>query len=136
MLVGFIKRHPPAVQATCLGTMQNLSSNGAFHERLLGGGTLEALDSAKDAEEGTLAVQCATVLYNFSLREQSLAPMLELGGIFLVTQLSYSKALMVRRKAAAACVVNFMYSFDLFEDGCISAWHSWSSLGRQCVDLF
>lgn len=96
MLVALTKSHTRAVQATCVSVLQNLSLNGTFHGRLLERGALEALDSSKDADDGALAVPCATVLYNFSLREQSLGLMLELGGIFLVTHLSYSKLMEVR----------------------------------------
>lgn len=96
MLIDVVKKHDPSIQAVCLGVMQNLSSNTAFHRRLLERGVLEALDSSKDVDAGALGVQCAAVLYNFSLHEESITQMMELGGIFLVTHLSYSHTIKVR----------------------------------------
>lgn len=95
MLVDLVKKHKPSVQAACLGVMQNLSSTPAFHRQLLERGVLEALDSSKDGDGGALGVQCAAVLYNFSLQEKSVTQMVELGGVFLVTHLSYSNVLKV-----------------------------------------
>lgn len=96
MLVDLIKKHGPSVQTACLGVMQNLSSNSAFHQKLLEQGVLEALDAAKDVDGGALGSQCAAVLYNFSLEEKSLTQMMELGAIFLVTHLSHSHVMKVR----------------------------------------
>lgn len=96
MLIDVVKKHDPSVQAVCLGVMQNLSSNTKFHRRLLERGVLEALDSSKDVDAGALGAQCAAVLYNFSLHEESISQMMELGGIFLVTHLSYSHTIKVR----------------------------------------
>lgn len=96
MLVDLIKKHGPSVQTACLGVMQNLSSNSAFHRKLLEQGVLEALDAAKDVDGGAMGSQCAAVLYNFSLEEKSLTQMMELGAIFLVTHLSYSHVMKVR----------------------------------------
>lgn len=96
MLVEYMKKHQSAVQAACLGVMQNLSSNGIFHQQLLDHGALDALDSSKGVKGGMLGIQCATILYNFSLREQSLGPMIQRGGIFLVTHLSFSDVIKVR----------------------------------------
>lgn len=96
MLVDLMKKHKPSVQAACLGALQNLSSTTAFHRQLLERGVLEALDSSKDVDGGGLGAQCAAVLYNFSLHEKSITQMMELGGIFLVTHLSYSNVIKVR----------------------------------------
>lgn len=96
MLVDLMKKHGPSVQAACLGVMQNVSTNNAFHRRLLEQGVLEALDAAKDVDGGALSAQCAAVLYNFSLFEQSLTHMVDLGAIFLATHLSYSNVIKVR----------------------------------------
>lgn len=98
MLVDLMKKHNPSVQAACLGVMQNLSSVGTFHRQLLERGVLEALDSSKDVDGGTLSSQCAAVLYNFSLSEKSIAQMMELGGIFLITHLSYSNVVKVSKR--------------------------------------
>lgn len=95
MLVELMKKHKPFVQAACLGVMQNLSSITAFHRQLLERGVLEALDSSKDVDGGALGAQCGAVLYNFSFEEKSITKMMELGGIFLVTHLSYSNVIKV-----------------------------------------
>ncbi|CAM9586169.1 unnamed protein product, partial [Hapterophycus canaliculatus] len=93
MLVGLMKKHDPLVQAACLGALQNLSAINAFHGLLLERGVLEAIDSSKDVDGGALGAQCAAVLYNFSFEEKSITKMMELGGIFLVTHLSYSNCI-------------------------------------------
>lgn len=95
MLVELMKKHKPFVQAACLGALQNLSSVRSFHRQLLERGVLEALDSSKDVDGGALGAQCAAVLYNFSLEEKGITKMMELGGIFLVTHLSYSNVIKV-----------------------------------------
>lgn len=97
MLVELMKKHNPFVQAACLGALQNLSSVSTFHRQLLERGVLEALDSSKDVDGGALGAQCAAVLYNFSFEEKSITKMMELGGIFLVTHLSYSNVIKVSR---------------------------------------
>lgn len=107
MLVDLMKKHGPSVQAACLGVMQNVSSNNAFHRQLLEQGVLEALDAAKDVDGGALGAQCAAVLYKFSLFEQSLTQMMELGAIFLVTHLSYSNVIKVRVTCA-------LFNFQLY----------------------
>lgn len=95
-LVDLAKKREPSIQAACLGVMQNLSLNTAFHRQLLEGGVLEALDSCKDVDEGALGHQCAAVLYNFSLNDKSVTQMMELGCISIVTHLSYFNVLKVR----------------------------------------
>ena len=95
MLVELMKKHKPFVQAACLGALQNLSSDSSFHRQLLERGVLEALDSSKDVDGGALGAQCAAVLYYFSFEEKSITKMMELGGIFLVTHLSYSNVIKV-----------------------------------------
>ena len=95
MLVELMKKHEPFVQAACLGAIQNLSSVSTFQRQLLERGVLEALDSSKDVDGGALGAQCAAVLYNFSFEEKSITKMMELGGIFLVTHLSYSNVIKV-----------------------------------------
>lgn len=95
MLVELMKKHKPFVQAACLGALQNLSSVSSFHLQLLERGVLEALDSSKDVDGEALSAQCAAVLYNFSFVEKSITKMMELGGIFLVTHLSYSNVIKV-----------------------------------------
>lgn len=114
MLVDLVKKHEPSVQAACLGVIQNLSSNKEFHRQLLERGVLEALDASKDVEGGALGVQCATVLYNFSHHEQSLAHVTELGGIFLVTHLSYSHIIKVKRLSSSSliCRVESFFVFN------------------------
>eukprot|EP00903_Cladosiphon_okamuranus_P011079 g10458.t1 len=102
MLVELMKKHKPFVQAACLGALQNLSSVGSFHRQLLERGVLEALDSSKDADGGALGAQCAAVLYNFSFEEKSITKMMELGGIFLLTHLSYSNVIQTKQLCAAA----------------------------------
>lgn len=98
-LVDLAKKREPSIQAACLGVMQNLSSNTAFHRQLLEGGVLEALDSCKDVDEGALGTQCAAILYNFSLSDESITQMMDLGCISIVTHLSYSNILKVRGTA-------------------------------------
>lgn len=95
-----MKKHKTPVQAACLGVMQNLSLTSDFHQRLLAQGVLEALDSSKDVDGGALSAQCAAVLYNFSLHDKSITQMMDLGGIFLVTHLSYSNVVKVSRNSA------------------------------------
>lgn len=111
MLVDLMKKHKPSVQAACLGAMQNLSLTIAFHRKLLERGVLEALDSSKDVDGGALGAQCAAILYNFSLHEKSITQMIELGGIFLVTHLSYSNNIKVRSTLS--------YPFMLADDRCV-----------------
>lgn len=98
-----MKKHKPFVQAACLGALQNLSSVSSFHRQLLERGVLEAIDSSKDVDGGALGAQCAAVLYNFSFEEKSITKMMELGGIFLVTHLSYSNVIKVSH--AILCLV-------------------------------
>lgn len=95
MLVELMKKHETAVQAACLGILQNLSKIKSFHGLLLERGVLEAIDLVKDVDGGSLGAQCAAVLYNFSFEEKSITKMMELGGIFLVTHLSYSNSIKV-----------------------------------------
>lgn len=95
-----MKKHKTPVQAACLGVMQNLSLTSDFHQRLLAQGVLEALDSSKDVDGGALSAQCAAVLYNFALHEKSITQMMDLGGIFLVTHLSYSNVVKVSTNSA------------------------------------
>lgn len=107
MLVELIKKHNLSVQAACLGALQNLSSVTAFHRQLLERGVLEAVDSSKDVDGGALSAQCAAILYNFSLDEKSISKMMELGGIFLVTHLSYSNVIKVSANFCIASVADF-----------------------------
>lgn len=95
-----MKKHKPAVQAACLGALQNLSAISMFHRSLLDRGVLEAIDSSKDIDGGALGAQCAAVLYNFSFEEKSITKMMELGGIFLVTHLSYSNSVKASRSSS------------------------------------
>lgn len=67
---------------------------------------LEALDSSKDVDGGALGAQCAAVLYNFSFEEKSITKMMELGGIFLVTHLSYSNVIKASHTYTVFCLVN------------------------------
>lgn len=97
MLVDLMKKHKTPVQAACLGVIQNLSLTSDFHQQLLAQGVLEALNSTKDVDGGVLSAQCAAVLYNFSLHEKSITQMMDLGGIFLVTHLSYSNVVKVSK---------------------------------------
>ncbi|CAM9140790.1 unnamed protein product [Ectocarpus sp. 6 AP-2014] len=102
MLVELVKKHNLSVQAACLGALKNLSSVTAFHRQLLERGVLEAVDSSKDVDGGALSAQCAAILYNFSFEEKSISKMMELGGIFLVTHLSYSNIIKTKQLCAAA----------------------------------
>lgn len=99
-----MKKHEPFVQAACLGALQNLSSVSTFQRQLLERGVLEALDSSKDVDGGALGAQCAAVLYNFSFEENSITKMMELGGIFLVTHLSYSNVTKVSQSSSCFMV--------------------------------
>ncbi|CAM9314083.1 unnamed protein product, partial [Discosporangium mesarthrocarpum] len=102
LVVELTKAHGALVQAACLGTLQNLSMNHLFHCHLLDGGVMEALDTAKDVDQGALGGQCASVLYNFSHNKTSIAHVIELGGVFLLTHLSYSHFNKTKQLCAAA----------------------------------
>lgn len=104
-----MKKHNLSVQAACLGALKNLSSVTAFHRQLLERGVLEAVDSSKDVDGGALSAQCAAILYNFSLEEKSISKMMELGGIFLVTHLSYSNIIKVSSNLCIASVADTCY---------------------------
>ncbi|CAM9466039.1 unnamed protein product [Scytosiphon promiscuus] len=107
MLVELMKKHGASVQAACLGVFQNLSTIESFRRLLLERGVLEAIDSVKDVDGGALGARCATVLYNFAFEEKSITKMMELGGIFLVTHLSYSNSVKASQETKQLCAAAF-----------------------------
>ncbi|CAM9171462.1 unnamed protein product, partial [Choristocarpus tenellus] len=102
LLVELVKKYQPIVQAACLGTLQNLSTNTLFQRQMLNGGVMEALEAAKDVDGGALSGQCASVLYNFSHHEPTITQVIELGGVFLLTHLSYAHFNKTKQLCAAA----------------------------------